>query len=41
MMAIKLVVDELTYNIVSSNTPQSGLYEEVKRYFWDNLDEFV
>lgn len=40
-MAITLVVGRFTLNIISSYIPQEGLGEEVKRHFWDKLDEVV
>ncbi|XP_070005960.1 uncharacterized protein [Nicotiana sylvestris] len=40
-MAIKLVVGGRTLNVSSAYTPQVGLDEEVKRHFWENLDEVV
>nr|XP_016491240.1 PREDICTED: uncharacterized protein LOC107810917 [Nicotiana tabacum] len=41
LMTIKLVVEGFTLNIISAYTPQAGLNEEVKRRFWENLDEMV
>nr|XP_016503791.1 PREDICTED: craniofacial development protein 2-like [Nicotiana tabacum] len=41
LMTIKLVVGECTINIISAYAPQSGLDEEVKRRFWEELDEIV
>ncbi|XP_070039974.1 uncharacterized protein [Nicotiana tomentosiformis] len=41
LMTIKLVVGEYAINVVSTYTPQSGLDEEVKRRFWEGLDEIV
>lgn len=38
LMAIKLVVGGLTFKIVSAYAPQVGLNEEVKRYFWKDLE---
>ncbi|XP_019266838.1 PREDICTED: craniofacial development protein 2-like [Nicotiana attenuata] len=40
-MSIKLVVGECTLNVVSAYAPQMGLDEEVKRRFWEGLDEIV
>ncbi|XP_059302057.1 uncharacterized protein LOC132053987 [Lycium ferocissimum] len=40
-MAIKLVVGGFTLNIISAYAPQVGLDEEVKRRFWEDLDEVV
>ncbi|XP_055835115.1 uncharacterized protein LOC129903590 [Solanum dulcamara] len=41
MMLIKLVIDRLTVNVVSAYAPHVGLDEEVKRLFWEDLDELV
>lgn len=41
LMAIKLVVGRLTFNIISTYVPQPGLDEEVKRHFWKDLDGIV
>nr|XP_009757656.1 PREDICTED: craniofacial development protein 2-like [Nicotiana sylvestris] len=41
IMFIKLVIGECTLNVVSAFAPQAGLDEEVKRLFWDRLDEIV
>ncbi|XP_009594744.1 uncharacterized protein [Nicotiana tomentosiformis] len=41
LMTIKLVVGSFTLNIISAYAPQAGLDEEVKRRFWENLDEMV
>ncbi|XP_019238925.1 PREDICTED: craniofacial development protein 2-like [Nicotiana attenuata] len=40
-MIIKLVVGECTLNIVSAYAPQADLDEEIKRRFWEGLDEIV
>nr|XP_009777392.1 PREDICTED: uncharacterized protein LOC104226971 [Nicotiana sylvestris] len=40
-MTIKLVVGECTLNVVSAYAPQAGLDEEIKRRFWEGLDEIV
>ncbi|XP_070052849.1 uncharacterized protein [Nicotiana tomentosiformis] len=40
-MTIKLVVGECALNIVSAYAPHAGLDEEVKRRFWEGLDEIV
>ncbi|XP_070034284.1 uncharacterized protein [Nicotiana tomentosiformis] len=40
-MTIKLVVRGFTLNIISVYAPQAGLDEEVKRCFWEELDEMV
>ncbi|XP_070029241.1 uncharacterized protein [Nicotiana sylvestris] len=41
LITIKLVVGECTLNIVSAYAPQAGLDEEIKRCFWEELDEIV
>jgi len=41
LMTIKLVVNGITLNVISAYTPQAGLEEEVKRSFWEGLDEMV
>ncbi|XP_070019908.1 uncharacterized protein [Nicotiana sylvestris] len=41
LMTIKLVVGEGTLNVVSAYAPQSGLDKEIKRLFWEGLDEIV
>ncbi|XP_055800377.1 uncharacterized protein LOC129869791 [Solanum dulcamara] len=41
MMFIKLVIGRLFVNVVSAYTPDVGLDEEVKRLFWEDLDEVV
>ncbi|XP_009588184.2 uncharacterized protein [Nicotiana tomentosiformis] len=40
-MTIKPVVRGFILNIISAYTPQAGLDEEVKRHFWEDLDEMV
>ncbi|XP_070031461.1 uncharacterized protein [Nicotiana tomentosiformis] len=40
-MIIKLVVGECTLNVVRAYAPHVGLDEEVKRRFWEGLDEIV
>ncbi|XP_070045783.1 uncharacterized protein [Nicotiana tomentosiformis] len=41
LMIIKLVVGGFTLNIISAYAPQASLDEEVKKRFWENLDEMV
>ncbi|XP_070007557.1 uncharacterized protein [Nicotiana sylvestris] len=41
LMFIKFVIGECTLNVVSAYAPQAGLDEEVKRCFWEGLDEIV
>nr|XP_009602533.1 craniofacial development protein 2-like [Nicotiana tomentosiformis] len=40
-MTLKLVVGGTSLNAISAYAPQAGLDEEVKRRFWDALDEVV
>ncbi|XP_070050758.1 uncharacterized protein [Nicotiana tomentosiformis] len=40
-MIIKLVVGECTLNVISAYASHVGLDEEVKRRFWEGLDEIV
>ncbi|XP_055823235.1 uncharacterized protein LOC129891775 [Solanum dulcamara] len=40
-MSIKLVVGGLTLNIISTYALQVGLEKEIKRRFWEDLDEVV
>ncbi|XP_070020671.1 uncharacterized protein [Nicotiana sylvestris] len=40
-MTIKLVVGECTLNVVSAYALQVGLDEEIKRRFWEGLDDIV
>ncbi|XP_070002878.1 uncharacterized protein [Nicotiana sylvestris] len=40
-MTIKLVVGECTLNVISAYAPQAGLNEEIKRHFWEGLDDVV
>lgn len=39
LMAIMLVVGELTFNVINGYIPHADLDEEVKRHFWEDLDE--
>jgi len=40
-MSIKLVVGLEIFNVVSIYAPQIGLDEDIKRLFWDDLDEVI
>ncbi|XP_055822746.1 uncharacterized protein LOC129891411 [Solanum dulcamara] len=40
-MTIKLFISGLTLNIINAYAPQVGLDEEIKRHFWEDLDEVV
>ncbi|XP_070041636.1 uncharacterized protein [Nicotiana tomentosiformis] len=41
MLSIKLVVNGFTFNMISAYVPQVGLREEIKKRFWEDLDEVV
>ncbi|XP_009768764.2 uncharacterized protein [Nicotiana sylvestris] len=41
LMTIKLVVGGITFSMISAYAPQVCLGKEVKRLFWDDLDEVV
>ncbi|XP_060212066.1 uncharacterized protein LOC132639642 [Lycium barbarum] len=41
LMTIKIVVGGHTLNVVSAYAPQAGQDEEIKRRFWEDLDEVV
>ncbi|XP_009621237.1 uncharacterized protein [Nicotiana tomentosiformis] len=41
LMTIKLVVGESTLNVVSAYASHAGLAKEIKRRFWEGLDEIV
>lgn len=41
MMSIKLVVGGLILNVISAYSPQTGLDEEVKKHFCEDLDEVI
>ncbi|XP_059298097.1 uncharacterized protein LOC132050749 [Lycium ferocissimum] len=41
LMIIKIVVGGHTLNVVSAYAPQAGQDEEIKRRFWEDLDEVV
>nr|XP_009594785.1 craniofacial development protein 2-like [Nicotiana tomentosiformis] len=41
LMCIKLGFGGSTLNVISAYAPQVGLDEEVKRHFWEELDESV
>ncbi|XP_019257640.1 PREDICTED: craniofacial development protein 2-like [Nicotiana attenuata] len=40
-MEIRVIVGGSTLNVISAYAPQTGLDEEVKRRFWEALDEVV
>ena len=41
ILSIKLVMGSEVLNVVSAYAPQVGLDEEIKRLFWEDLDEVV
>ncbi|XP_075103438.1 uncharacterized protein LOC107789281 [Nicotiana tabacum] len=41
LMSIKLVVGGFTVNVISVYAPHVGLDQEVKKQFWEDLDEIV
>ena len=41
IMSIKMVVGSGILSVVSVYAPQIGLSEEIKRLFWEELDEVV
>nr|XP_016437769.1 PREDICTED: uncharacterized protein LOC107763788 [Nicotiana tabacum] len=41
LMSIKPVVGGFTVNVISAYAPQVGLDQEVKKQFWEDLDEMV
>jgi len=41
ILSIKLVVGSEFFNVVSVYAPQSGLDEEIKRLFWEDLNEVI
>jgi hypothetical protein len=38
---VKLLVEDLVFNVISAYTPQIGLNESIKRQFWEQLDAFL
>ena len=41
IMSINLVVGSMIFNVVSVYAPQIRLDEEIKRLFWEDLDEVI
>jgi exonuclease III len=37
IILVKLIVEDLVFNVISAYTPQIGLNESVKRQFWEEL----
>ncbi|XP_071726315.1 uncharacterized protein [Rutidosis leptorrhynchoides] len=40
-MSVRLVIQEVTYTVISAYAPHAGLGEAEKRHFWESLDEVV
>jgi hypothetical protein len=38
---VKLLVEDLIFNVISAYAPQIGLNESIKRQFWEQLDALV
>jgi hypothetical protein len=41
IILVKLLVEDLVFNVISAYTPQIGLNESVKMQFWEELDVLV
>jgi hypothetical protein len=41
IIMIKLVFEDLVLNIISAYAPQVGLRDDVKRRFWEDLNDIV
>ncbi|XP_071687763.1 uncharacterized protein [Rutidosis leptorrhynchoides] len=41
IMSVKLIIQEVTYTVISAYAPHVGLGEVEKRHFWESLDEVV
>jgi hypothetical protein len=41
IILVKLLVENLIFNVISAYTPQIGLNESVKMQFWEELDALV
>jgi hypothetical protein len=41
IILVRLVVGDMTLNVISAYAPQVGLIESVKRQFWEDLDSMV
>ncbi|XP_071728779.1 uncharacterized protein [Rutidosis leptorrhynchoides] len=40
-MSVRLVIQEVTYTVISTYAPHAGLGPAEKRHFWESLDEVV
>jgi exonuclease III len=41
IIMIKLIFGDLVLNVISAYTPQVGLSDDVKRRFWEDLEDMV
>ncbi|XP_071729258.1 uncharacterized protein [Rutidosis leptorrhynchoides] len=41
IMSVRLVIQEVTYTVISAYAPHAGLGSAEKRFFWESLDEVV
>ncbi|GKG25939.1 craniofacial development protein 2-like protein, partial [Tanacetum coccineum] len=41
IMALSVVIERETVNVISAYAPQVGLSDAIKKNFWDDLDEIV
>ncbi|XP_071732183.1 uncharacterized protein [Rutidosis leptorrhynchoides] len=41
IMSVRLVIQEVTYTVISAYAPHAGLGAAEKRHFWESLDEVV
>ncbi|XP_071714558.1 uncharacterized protein [Rutidosis leptorrhynchoides] len=41
IMSVRLVIQEVTYTVISAYAPHAGLGAGEKRHFWESLDEVV
>jgi exonuclease III len=41
IILVKLLVEDLIFNVISAYAPQIGLNESIKRQFWEQLDALV
>ncbi|XP_071698911.1 uncharacterized protein [Rutidosis leptorrhynchoides] len=41
IMSVRLVIQEVTYTVISAYAPHVGLGEAEKKCFWESLDEVV
>jgi hypothetical protein len=41
IILVKLLIGDLTFNVISAYAPQIGIDESIKRQFWEQLDALV